>query len=1491
MGAGYIDLAAGRPVPEGGLKQGRLGCVHHAQRPHERIDIEEIEISPNTFGLTDELMVDFIKDLDRHQVALVTAPTGSGKSTFFPYRLLEPPSSLPRDIITRHGKILVTQPRIEASSSIPSFVAESLHGAKAGPGYDIGYTNSRRKESDHRNKLVYLTDGTLLNMIKRGELYDVGTVVIDEAHERSINIDLILALLRRELKSLPHLKLIIASATIDVAVFQDYFQPDYDVLYATFPGKTAHPVIEHFADTEIAETALTAKMPKAVAEKAYKILRSMATGTPMEGYCTEEIMDGDILCFLHGKRPIIDACGLLAAMINDDDDLCDQVEVLPLYSELSDREIKRALGSRQGRKAKRWRVVISTNLAETSLTVEGIRHVVDSGLINQNVWDTRNVVGEVRPRLHSQSGLLQRRGRAGRVAPGVWHCLLTERQFKALDFATSPEIARAPLEAVLLAARDAGINDPRELRWLAPGFPQDEYARADAALRQMGALNEDGIPTALGRELASVRESIPHASLIALADSAGCVVEAATVIAADKCGGLKPLLSWDNRWPADTKLHVDRVYDVLLLNARDDLDMFIRLWAEWESLPIDAQEQWAERRFLNASAFVQWGKERERLLSSLQPKTRTAAVRGVSLALTERLRKVILWVFPDSLYQLDGNGSYVPFAVDRSNTTTVEQWGNRAALKLDSTSVCLNTKPHYLCALKRRCGKLRETPLEPPTTFVEVSFCVAFDGQDDCPTTLHGLSCSCNKESAWKPPSVLPGDRFEVTDDGQRISALSRLEPKSFITVALDEDNSADEDIDEECSASINTTAEEDTAAPCWEYNEELLEIDNGVKEARIDKCHTDALPELILVRPNNLDRLDRVIVREIDCCGKAVCEPDDSAVRLRQFAKRYPLGSKAPFVVTSIRRLRLGKRSLAIAENRETGVSVILDSSALGYGVRDVLLGQLQGCCLELVVDAIEPEDQQLEVSCVQDTIAHMSALLSGDGTTLAAQVIDADDRSIYAALLDSTDATPQMPFIVLQYDVSQMPARPADMRIGQMVTLAKRQSSRPKPRRRTFYVGDLNASDFPVDDYALEEDRIVIEGQVSDSSLKRLMAKSAQYDIRTATRLRHAARMLMLRSRIPSFRVVDVTGIRNIAAATAPSGVVKETRKDGSVVVTCDGCDVFVRASDVSWVSGGNVLEPGLEVPLFVKRAEPESGLLHASLRDPASNPYGSLHINSVIEAVVQKTGVSKGMAFALLETATGARLYLPRFESGFSNNDDLIQQLEAGKTLSARIVSVDPENERASCSLFVTEIEIVLDKGREALVAGKEPHYRTDAFRDHAGVGTFIDVKDTTVRVRSTSSVGGATTVNVIKDALSGSMLNVMLPSMGPFCDRDFLRSLRIQYGVCATITKNRVLVVAAPSDTVAQALLNHLASHYRVRSITLGRYRKEALQQARDGGLKIRFDGPFANDCQPAHLECDQASDATMLSLLSAYGIAYSDNGWIIDSRFSYELLAA
>lgn len=749
LGLSHFDLTPITPIPPTGLKPGRLGGLVRPERVHRSVEqVSKVDFAAK-FGIQDEHILKYFALMQKHQVTVVVAPTGAGKSTFLPYRLMVPPNPLPPDLWTRHGQIIITQPRIQATRGIPAYVSRDLNGSSLGAGFDIGFRHSGSPATDWRNKMVYMTDGSLINMIVRNELGRLGVIMIDEAHERSINIDLILGLLKAQLPRYPHLRLIIASATIDTELFGHYFGVPDEAIFE-FPGKRKFPVEARFwYDKPIPFEQFSGRMPDAVAQKAFDILLAMETGSDND-LITMTIDDapkgpvkGDILAFLHGEKPIEDAVSALKGLIDEEPRLSGKVDVLPLYTRLPQHRQDAALQPKKDKR--RWRVVISTNVAETSLTVEGIVHVIETGLINESQWDPKTQTSFVVPKQHSQAGCKQRWGRAGRVQPGIAHCLYTEEQFNQFPEHTDPEIVRAPIDQIVLTAKAAGVDDIVDFDWIQRPS-ESELARAPHYLRQLGALDKDGDLTEHGLELRNFAAEIDVANLMILADRFACVVEMATLLPMINIGGYRALLQWDRGWDAPTKRAVHRIHQGLMAPCQDDVEFYLKLWAAWEEADNQPAYQsrsrkgkeynprsvWASHHFVNHNLLVKANRERESLLGSLSGHKKEESARPIDFSLLTRLRIVLTYGLPTQIYQLLNkialqqdptlDPEYQPYLADPDASPEVKALHKDATIAIGPESICFNSALELFVCGKRQRIRFRTSPQKEPETRIIATF-------------------------------------------------------------------------------------------------------------------------------------------------------------------------------------------------------------------------------------------------------------------------------------------------------------------------------------------------------------------------------------------------------------------------------------------------------------------------------------------------------------------------------------------------------------------------------------------------------------------------------------------------------------------------------------------------------------------------------------------------------------------------------------------------
>lgn len=569
VGLPYLPI---RPMPGFRGRQprpGTLGMLVRDRAP-DVVITRQATFDFSRFGITADDVARFLHTLAERRVVVVEGPTGSGKSTLLPYRLMCPPPPFEPDIHTRFGQILVTQPRQAATRSIPEFVATRLHGSSLGPGFDVGWRHRGAEQRDWRNKLAFVTDGTLVNIITREELDRVSVVFVDEAHERSFNIDLILALLRRALPRFPQLRVVIASATIDTGSFAEFFADESGPAPILTMSGTLHAVeCRLSAERQMPLRRLIAGCDQLAANKAVETLAAVGSGDEPAG---------DVLVFLPTKRKIAQAIRRINRAVERGIEGLERIEVLPLHRELSKAAQDRALAEPV---AGVTRVIVATNVAETSLTIEGVVHVVDSGLVLTPFFDAANGATDYEVGWHSQAGVKQRWGRAGRVRDGIAHCLYTQAQYDdEMDDYTEPEIVRAPLEQILLAAKDGGVHDLTSLRWLTEP-PSLATERAKRVLAKIGAIDHEGDPTVHGLDLRRFGEDVDTVALLSRADRFGLGTEMAWLLALRD--GPRLIERYDGRWESPLRAEVARRQASLRADV-DDVDWALRVARGWQTL-------------------------------------------------------------------------------------------------------------------------------------------------------------------------------------------------------------------------------------------------------------------------------------------------------------------------------------------------------------------------------------------------------------------------------------------------------------------------------------------------------------------------------------------------------------------------------------------------------------------------------------------------------------------------------------------------------------------------------------------------------------------------------------------------------------------------------------------------------------------------------------------------------------------------------------------
>ena len=415
--------------------------------------------------------------MQAHQVIIVCGETGSGKTTQLPKMAL----ALGRGQGNFHRKQIIghTQPRRIAASSVAKRIAEEL---KTPLGEVVGFKVRFQDRLSKDASVKLMTDGILLAETQNDPLlkaYD--TIIIDEAHERSLNIDFLLGYLREILPRRPDLKIIVTSATIDADRFAQHFAsakgpaPVLMVSGRTFPVEMRYRPFEEKRDYDL---------NNAIADGVDELW-----GNPSQ--------QGDILVFLPGEREIREAADHLRAHLSHSPVLRG-ADVLPLFARLSQAEQDRVFDSHSGR-----RIVLATNVAETSLTVPGIRYVIDAGTARVKRYSWRSKVEQLMVEPISQAAANQRAGRCGRVANGICIRLYDEVDFNGRTKFTDPEILRSSLAGVILRMKSLHLGNVEQFPFLEAPRPK-AIADGYQLLSELGAVDDDNELTSIGRELAKL---------------------------------------------------------------------------------------------------------------------------------------------------------------------------------------------------------------------------------------------------------------------------------------------------------------------------------------------------------------------------------------------------------------------------------------------------------------------------------------------------------------------------------------------------------------------------------------------------------------------------------------------------------------------------------------------------------------------------------------------------------------------------------------------------------------------------------------------------------------------------------------------------------------------------------------------------------------------------------------------------------------------------
>nr|CAB3470519.1 unnamed protein product [Digitaria exilis] len=481
-------------VPEWKVTYGKDGT--YGQR--SRLSIQEQRESLPIFRLKKEL----INAVHDNQVLVVIGETGSGKTTQVTQYLAEAG-------YTTTGKIVCTQPRRVAAESIAKRVAEEF-GCRLGE--EVGYSIRFDDRTGPETVIKYMTDGMLLReILMDGDLSSYSVVMLDEAHERTIYTDILFGLLKKLIRQRNDLKLIVTSATLDAEKFSGCF---FDCNIFTVPGRT-FPV-------EILHT----KQPESDYMDAALI-------TVLQIHLTEP--EGDILLFLTGQEEIEHACEKLHERMKAFGGDIPELIICPVFSALPIEVQSKIFEPAPPGKRK---VVVATNIAEASITIDGIYYVVDPGFAKLNVYNPKLGLDSLVITPISQASAKQRAGRAGRTGPGKCYRLYTESAYcNEMSPTTTPEIQRANLGWMVLNMKAMGINDLLTFDFMDPPARQ-ALISATEQLYSLGALDGEGLLTKLGRKMAEFPQEPPLSKMLLASVDLGCSDEILTIIAMIQTGNI-----------------------------------------------------------------------------------------------------------------------------------------------------------------------------------------------------------------------------------------------------------------------------------------------------------------------------------------------------------------------------------------------------------------------------------------------------------------------------------------------------------------------------------------------------------------------------------------------------------------------------------------------------------------------------------------------------------------------------------------------------------------------------------------------------------------------------------------------------------------------------------------------------------------------------------------------------------------------------------------
>ena len=562
---------------------------------------------------------ELLKLIRENNIVVIIGETGSGKTTQMTQYLYEAGYG-------KNGMIGCTQPRRVAAMSVAKRVAEEAGVTIGGlVGYSIRFEDVTSKET----KIRYLTDGVLVReSLTDTDLDQYSVIIMDEAHERALNTDVLFGILKQVARRRADIKLIITSATMDADKFARFFGgvPTFRIPGRTFPVEvlfTKSP-IEDYVDAAVQQT-----------------LQIHVGRGP-----------GDILIFMTGQEDVEMTCLLIqdgltklngGKSIDDPESTVKPLMILPMYSQLpADLQAKIFFKSPAGIR----KVIVATNVAETSLTVDGIFYVIDSGFIKMKVYNPRIGMDALQVFPVSKASADQRAGRAGRTGPGVCYRLFTERIYRdELLLTTVPEIQRTHLANVVLLLKTLGVDNLLDFDFMDPP-PQDNIQQSLYQLWVLGALDDTGSLTKLGRKMAEFPLDPALSKMLIVSEDLGCSEEIVTIVS---------MLSVPTIFvrPKERAEESDQMREKFMVPESDHLT-FLFVYQQWKSMKCSAR--WCVENFIQSKAMRRVQEIREQLVDIMKKTGMRLRSAG---GLWDPVREAIASAFFHNAARMKGVGEYV----------------------------------------------------------------------------------------------------------------------------------------------------------------------------------------------------------------------------------------------------------------------------------------------------------------------------------------------------------------------------------------------------------------------------------------------------------------------------------------------------------------------------------------------------------------------------------------------------------------------------------------------------------------------------------------------------------------------------------------------------------------------------------------------------------------------------------------------------------------